>query len=75
MPARSRKLYICLDNTGYEVSLERLKLYVVVPDAKAGRFGRLRVIDESGEDDLYPAERFVAAELPRSARRAVLQAT
>jgi hypothetical protein len=55
------------------VSLERRKIYVVLPDAKAERLGHLRVIDESGEDYLYPSERFVPADLPLSTRRAVLQ--
>jgi hypothetical protein len=69
-----RRLVICLDNTGYEVSLERRKIYVAVPDARAGRLGQIRVIDESGEDYLYPEARFVRADLPQSTRRAVLQA-
>jgi hypothetical protein len=72
--AKAKRLFICLDNAGYEVSLERLKIYVVLPDAKAEPSGYLRIIDESGEDYLYPSQRFVAAELPVSTRRAVLQA-
>jgi len=71
--AKSARLVICLDNSGYEVSLERRKIYVAVPDAKAQKLGQLRVVDESGEDYLYPAEMFVEAELPQSVRRAVLQ--
>jgi hypothetical protein len=70
-----KRLFICLDNAGYEVSLERLKIYVALPDAKAERTGYLRVIDESGEHYLYPSRRFVAAELPLPTRRAVLQAS
>jgi hypothetical protein len=72
MAKSAKRLFICLDNAGYEVSLERRKIYVALPDAKAERTGYLRVIDESGEDYLYPALRFVAAELPVSTRRAVL---
>lgn len=72
--AKSARLVICLDNSGYEVSLERRKIYVAVPDAKAERHGQLRVVDESGEDYLYPAELFIDAELPRPVKRAVLQA-
>jgi hypothetical protein len=72
--ATKRRLVICLDNTGYEVSLERRKIYVAVPDARAERLGQIRVIDESGEDYLYPETRFVLADLPQSTRRAVLQA-
>jgi RNA polymerase-interacting CarD/CdnL/TRCF family regulator len=72
--AKAARLVICLDNKGYEVSLERRKIYVAVPDAKAKKLGQLRVVDESGADYLYPAEMFIAAELPQSVRRAVLQA-
>jgi hypothetical protein len=71
--AKSTRLVICLDNSGYEVSLERRKIYVSVPDAKAQKHGQLRVVDESGEDYLYPADIFIDAELPQSVRRAVLQ--
>jgi hypothetical protein len=72
--AAKQRLFICLDNAGYEVSLERRKIYVALPDSKAERAGYLRIIDESDEDYLYPAQRFVAAELPISTRRAVLHA-
>jgi hypothetical protein len=74
MARASKRLVICLENSGYEVSLERRKIYVAVPDARAERLGRIRVIDESGEDYLYPEKNFVAADLPQSIRRAVLQA-
>ena len=74
MAKLAKRLFICLDNEGYEVSLERLKIYVALPDSKAARTGYLRIIDESAEDYLYPSQRFVAAELPVSARRAALQA-
>jgi hypothetical protein len=65
-------LFICLDNEGFEVSLQRLKIYVALQDAKAVRTGYLRIIDESGAGYLYPCERFVAANLPVATRRAVL---
>jgi hypothetical protein len=74
MAKPAKRLFICLDNTGYEVSLERRKIYVALPDTKSHRSGYLRIIDESGQDYLYPAQRFVAAELPVSTRRAVLHA-
>jgi hypothetical protein len=74
MAKAAKRLFICLNNGGYEVSLERLKIYVVLSDAKAERTGYLRIVDESGEDYLYPSQLFVAAELPVSTRRAVLQA-
>jgi hypothetical protein len=72
--AKSARLVICLDNSGYEVSLERRKIYIAVPDAKAQKLGQLRVVDESGDDYLYPEEMFVEAELPQAVRRAILQA-
>ena len=64
--AKAKRLFICLDNAGYEVSLERLKIYVALPDAKAERTGYLRIIDESGEDYLYPSQRFVPTRGPKS---------
>jgi len=74
MARKSKELVICVKNEGYSVSLERRKLYVALPDAKAAEHGQLRVIDESGEDYLYPREFFVAIELPQPLRRRVLQA-
>ena len=61
-----RRLVICVDNSGYEASLERRKIYVSIPDAKAERLGQIRVIDESGEDYLYPSRRFVIVEVPQA---------
>ena len=74
MARASRGLVICIKNEGYSVSLERRKLYVTLPDAEAVKHGQLRVIDESGEDYLYPQGFFVTVELPQSLRRRVLQA-
>jgi hypothetical protein len=74
MARAEKKLVICIDNAGYEVSLERRKIYVAIADARADKLGLLRVIDESGEDYLYPKESFVTAPLPQSIRRAVMQA-
>ena len=74
MARTARQLVICIDNSGYEVSLERRKIYVSIPDARAEKLGQLRVIDESGDDYLYPKDAFVCAELSQSVRRAVLQA-
>ena len=74
MARTSKELVICVKNEGYSVSLERRMLYVALPDAKAAEHGQLRVIDESGEDYLYPREFFVAIELPQPLRRRVLHA-
>jgi hypothetical protein len=73
MPRARKTLVICVDNEGYEVSLEQRKLYLSIPDARADKLGKLRVIDESGDDYVYPKEFFVAVVLPRPIRRAILQ--
>ena len=74
MPKSVRKLVICVKNDGYDVSLERRKLYVLIPDAMAEKNKQVRIIDESGEDYLYPKQFFVDVELPPPVKRAVLQA-
>ena len=63
-----------LRNKGYEVSLERRKIYQALPDKDAAAHRQLRVIDESGEDYLYPATFFAPMPLPSPLRRAVLAA-
>ena len=60
--SRARQLVICIDNSGYEVSLQRRKIYFCIPDARAEKSGQLRVIDDSGEHYLYPKESFATAE-------------
>lgn len=62
---------VCIDNTGYPASLEKHKLYQVLPDAAAAKDGDLRVVDESGEDYLYPAELFLIVALPPTTARAL----
>lgn len=74
MARTARRLVICLANKGCEASLERRKIYVSIPDAKAEKLGQIRVIDESGEDYLYDKEAFKAVSLPQSVRRAILLA-
>ena len=74
MAKAPKKLVICIDNSGFEVSLERRKIYVAIPDIRANALGQIRVVDESGEDYLYPQKFFVAVSLPQPIRRAVLQA-
>ena len=69
-----RHLAVCVRNEGYEVSLELRKIYEVLPDQEAGRHRQIRVIDESGEDYLFPASWFAALELPTPTKRAVLAA-
>lgn len=76
MPMRStaKQFVVCLENEGYEVSLERRKIYRLLPGADAAKHRLMRVIDESGEDYLYPQRFFAPIELPQAVRRAVLAA-
>jgi hypothetical protein len=55
---------ICIDNSEYPVALEAHKIYRIIPDEEAESEGDLRVIDESGEDYLYPADYFLLLHLP-----------
>lgn len=72
--SKARQLVICVKNDGYPASLERRKIYVALADAAAAKLGQRRVIDESGEDYLYPADYFIEISLPQPLRRAVLTA-
>ena len=74
MARASKRQVICVDNEGFKASLEVRKVYVARPDAAAERRDHVRVIDESGEDYLYPKQMFVALDLPDTVRRAVVQA-
>ncbi len=60
----NHEFVVCIDNHGYEVSLEMRKLYEIVVDVDAEKHGQIRVIDESGEDYLYPAAAFDRISLP-----------
>jgi hypothetical protein len=61
---------VCIENKGYAASLELRKIYQVVEDTRAEEHGLIRVIDESGEDYLYPLEYFAAIELPQAVEKA-----
>lgn len=67
-----RQLVVCIRNEGFEASLERRKIYVSIDDAEAQSHKLMRVIDESGEDYLYPQKMFLPISLPQPIRRAVL---
>jgi hypothetical protein len=62
---------VCVDNSQFPASLELHKIYRVLRDTDAAKEGDLRIIDESGEDYLYPAEWFIPVELPRRLQVAV----
>jgi hypothetical protein len=70
----SRQLAVCVNSTDYPASLERRKIYVVLRDSVAEKQGLLRIIDESGEDYLYPRSLFRMIALPQSIKKAVLAA-
>jgi len=65
---------VCVNSAGYPVSLEKRKIYVAIRDAAAEKQGLLRIIDESGEDYLYPKTFFRTIALPQSIKKAVLAA-
>jgi len=70
-----RRFAVCIRNHDNEASLERNKIYVVIPDRRAEADGLVRVIDEDLEDYLYPADWFVAVELPKVVERSLLKAS
>jgi len=59
-----RKFFVCVHNEGYAVSLDVRKIYAGLPDSTAEPLGMLRIIDESGEDYLYPRNLFAPIALP-----------
>lgn len=62
---------VCVNNEDYPASLELRKIYSLIPDRDASKSGLLRVVDESGEDYLYPANYFVAIRVPRAVAKVV----
>jgi len=66
---------ICINNGGYVDDLKVRTVYQVLPDESAARSNYLRVIDETGEDYLYPANLFVLIEVPHEVEEALLLAT
>ena len=71
---QAKQLVVCVENDGYAVSLERRKIYVALRDATADQHDMLRIVDESGEDYLYPKALFRAIAVPQAVKRAVLAA-
>ena len=70
----SRQLAVCVNSADNPASLERRKIYVVLRDAAAEKQGLMRIIDESGEDYLYPKSLFRMIALPQSIKKAVFAA-
>ncbi len=67
------KFVVCINNDDYLASLELHKIYRVLPDEDAAVHGDLRIIDESGEDYLYSAERFVPIVVPEAVQKSLLK--
>ena len=74
MNGTRHKYAICTVNTGYEASLELRKLYEVLPDETAPSYDLIRIVDESGEDYLYPSSYFIPVDLPDPIAERVSQA-
>ena len=75
-PKNTTQLFaVCVDNSGYPASLELFKIYRVLPDDDAALDGDLRVVDESGEDYLYTADRFVLIDLPQVLIKRIINKT
>jgi hypothetical protein len=71
---QAKQLVVCVENDGYPALLAKRKIYVALRDAAADRHAMLRIVDESGEDYLYPKAFFRPVALPQAVRRAVLAA-
>jgi hypothetical protein len=74
MKRKEKGFVVCVSNKGYPAALEIRKLYRSIPDESAAKLHQIRVVDESGEDYLYPEDYFVPVHLPQTAERAVLRA-
>ena len=70
-----RSFVVCVRNEGYEASLELHKIYRVLPDPDAEKEGDIRVVDESGEDYLYPVDWFVPIEVPDAVQASLSEAS
>ena len=64
------RVALCIENNDCD-DLEKRKIYQMLPDEEAEKEGYIRVIDESGEDYLYPRSYFIAVQLPREAQKAL----
>lgn len=70
----SSHFVVCVQNTDYRASLELHKIYRAIPDADAAVDGDIRVVDESGDDYLYPESYFIPIAVPPSVRRSMRKA-
>jgi hypothetical protein len=71
---KNTQFAVCIRNDDYPASLEKRKIYEILPDTEAEKYHQLRIIDESGEDYLYPKDYFVPIKLPKDVEQAVIEA-
>ena len=65
---------VCVDNASYQASLEVRKLYELLPDDEAAKHDQVRIVDESGDDYLYPKSLFAPVEVPSATESLLLRA-
>ena len=71
MKTPTKPFGLCIENTNYEASLIRGKVYRILPDARAAKDDMVRIVDESGEDYLYHKSHFVFVDFPPSVKRKI----
>ena len=74
MSTKKSRYFLCIDNRGNEISLQLRRVYRGLPDPEAEAHGMVRVVDESGEDFLFPSALFVSVEIPVAAEKAFARA-
>ena len=72
MKPPSKTFALCVDNTDYEASLIRGKVYRILPDSRAAKDDLVRIVDESGEDYLYHRSYFVFVDFPKAVKKRIL---
>ena len=72
MKPSTKPFALCIDNTDYEASLIRGKVYRILPDPRAAKDDLVRVVDESGEDYLYHKSHFVFVDFPSAVKKKIL---
>ena len=70
----THRFVICIRNDDYPASLETRRIYEVLSDPGASKQGKIRIVDESGEDCLYPEDYFISVKLPKAVEKALIEA-
>jgi hypothetical protein len=68
-----KKFVVCIDNSDYTVSLEKNKIYEVIPDKKSKKYNSYRIIDESGDLYYHPISRFVEIKIPKKIEKVLCE--